>query len=418
MSTHNNQNYSYVPTPAENASHQYQLQYIQQHRQMYHSQQPTQVSPQPPQPQQPLPPPQQPHESNWSCVLCPSNNFCLGCQKCQTENSAQIPNINTQEQSTLSKIKELFIKIDENDPTMYQFNIWSWIIVIIVAIIITSTVSKSFTYVNYNEYALQKDVYGSVSLTPTYEQGRYFRTLNYNFVKFPATYQPVNFESTVFANNGMEFTLTIRFYYKIPKDSVGKIYDLYSQNYGQRVENNAMNVIKNIAPYYSANDYLTNRLEIEKLIAQNISTELLNVVGVIVPYKFVRITNIAFPNILIETSLDSALALQQNELNQINQTAQLILSQTSQLVAQTNANTQLLLQNTNNIVNQIVETAQNEANNVINTARSNGISYMFDILDVTSNNDKKILINAMAIYDNKNSTVFHEVLPNSLQLGI
>ena len=69
----------------------------------------------------------------------------------------------------------------------------------------------------------------------------------------------------------MEFTLYLRFYYKIPKNHVGKIYNLYSKNYPQRIENNGLNIIKNIAPYYSAEDYLKNRLIIEHTIAQNMS---------------------------------------------------------------------------------------------------------------------------------------------------
>lgn len=319
--------------------------------------------------------------------------------------------------SVYSKIANFYVEPSDNTE-FYKINVCNIFGTLVVFIIVICTVTLSFTYVNYDEYALEKDVYGSVHLHPTYTQGRYFRPLTQKFVKFPSTYQSVDFTSTVFANNGMEFILDLRFYYRIPPENVGKIYNTYSKNYEQSVENNGINAIKNIAPYYSANDYLTNRLEIETTIAQNISVELYNIIGVIVPKEYVRITNIAFPDILIDTSLDSALALQQNELNQINQTAQLILSQTNQIVAQINANTQLLLQNTNNSVNQIVQTSQNEANNIVNTARSYGISYLFDKLDVVYEDEKITLVNSMAKYDNSNSTVFNEVFVNTLQISV
>ena len=309
--------------------------------------------------------------------------------------------------------KKFLIYTPDDNQHEYELNVVTIVLLFVTSIIITATVAKSFHYINYNEYALKQNKYGSVSLAPTYDSGRYFLTLNYDLITFPSTYQPVNFQSTVFAENGMEFILYITFYYKLPKDSLGNIYNIYSLNYGQRIENNAKNIIKNIAPKYSIQDYLSNRMIIEQDFATNISTNIFNVVGVVVPLNYVRITNIIFPDILISTSLDSALALQKNQLNLIKQSVQLISAQTDQMVANITAQTQLLLQNTNNTATQITNIAQTEGDKIINVARSSGLAYLFDTLNITSNTDKIALINAMAIYDNVNSTIFNKVFPNT-----
>ena len=41
----------------------------------------------------------------------------------------------------------------------------------------------------------------------------------------------VEFEVTVFTDNGLEFEVEIGFYYKLPREFVGKIYDAFSKNY-------------------------------------------------------------------------------------------------------------------------------------------------------------------------------------------
>jgi hypothetical protein len=41
----------------------------------------------------------------------------------------------------------------------------------------------------------------------------------------------VNFDVVVFTDNGLEFEVEIGFYYKLPRENVGKIYDAFSKSY-------------------------------------------------------------------------------------------------------------------------------------------------------------------------------------------
>ena len=161
---------------------------------------------------------------------------------------------------------------------------------------------------------------------------------------------------------------------------------------------------------------MENRSYVESILAYNISMEISSVIGVSVPTTYCKILNIHFPETLINTSLASALALQQNQLNVILQSVDLIQATTDQIVAGINAQTQLLLQNADNSANQIVGTANAEANNIINTARSVGIASLFQYLNITLPGDKARLLKAMAIYDNiyGNVTVMVDVETNAI----
>ena len=65
-----------------------------------------------------------------------------------------------------------------------------------------------------------------------FDTGRYFYPLNYDTIIFPSNYIGVDFDVVVFTDNGLEFEVEVGFYYKLPRENVGKIYDAFSKNYG------------------------------------------------------------------------------------------------------------------------------------------------------------------------------------------
>ena len=124
----------------------------------------------------------------------------------------------------------------------------------------------------------------------------------------------------------------------------------------------------------------------------------------IVPQEYVHIVRLDIPSILITTSLDSALALQRNELNQITQVVSLVQSTTTELVATIDSNRILLLQNADNYARQIVGTSEATSTNIVNSARAVGIATLFDYLNVTNSSDKESMVKAMAVYDSESTT--------------
>lgn len=120
-------------------------------------------------------------------------------------------------------------------------------LLLIGVIVLCACMAESFHYVNFDEYALLQDVYGTVRLSKVYGEGRYFFPLNYDLLKFPSRYEPVKFDAVVFSETGLEFSVAIQFYYRLPKENLGDIYDSFSNNYNDRVVSNAQTTIKNVA---------------------------------------------------------------------------------------------------------------------------------------------------------------------------
>lgn len=139
---------------------------------------------------------------------------------------------------------------DEEDNEYYEFDkkcIGLTSLILIGLMVMCVCISESFHYVKYNEYGLLQDVYGDVRLSKVYGEGRYFYPLNYNMLKFPSTFTAVDFDAVVFSETGLEFTVEIGFYYRIPRDNLGTIYNSFSKNYHDRVVSNSQTVIKNTA---------------------------------------------------------------------------------------------------------------------------------------------------------------------------
>lgn len=305
---------------------------------------------------------------------------------------------------------------DISTPTILEINInpkyyliFSFLFLAFILIICT-TIPLSFHYINYNEYSLEQNVYGNVNINKVYTKGRIFKTLNYKFIKFPSTYQKIIFDSTVFSENGLEFILTATTQYRLPMTNLGKIYNTYSTNYNSRVLNNAKQIVKNTASSFSVNSFLQNRTIIETTIGENMEVDLNIFVGVESPAKFFKITSIIFPDSIIETSLDTAISLQNNQIQVFQQNVDVIISDTNKIVSQITANTNRLLEFSLNTASLLVSNSISEATQITDIARSKGISDICNLLNITDTILKNKLIKVLAITDNNsNITMLNDI---------
>lgn len=300
------------------------------------------------------------------------------------------------------------------DPDYYHYSrfcVFASIGALIGAIIFAATLASSFHYVQYNEYALLQDRYGTVRLGHVYEEGRYFFPLNYNMIKFPSSYIPVDLDTLVFTETGLEFKIQVHFYYRLPKENLGKIYNSFSFNYDDLVHSNAKTTIKNSAANLRFDLYFTNRTRIETLFANNVATVLAADVFVDMPKELFRISSVTVPDSIIELSLESQIALQNNDLLEKTQRVAVIRAETDRLVSITTAQTQQVLQFATNEAKRLVEKATSVANRVEITARAEGIRTMLDALNLTTSsnsaNDTAFttqLVRTLALLDNAVNT--------------
>jgi len=271
---------------------------------------------------------------------------------------------------------------------------------IIFVIVVSCTVSLSFWYINYSQYALEKNTYTGVRLADTKEEGRYFLPLTEQMVVFPATFNEVSFVSESFADNGLEFNIHISFFYKLPKNNIGKIYDQFSTNYHTRVVSNSKRLVKNEAAQFPVDYYLENRSYIEDTIATALEIDLMDTVYVDAPAFYFKITRIEFPASLIATSLNTAKSLQQNEVEEYLQDIDVINADTNALKAAIDANAVQTIEFANNEAVRILTTSKAQADRILLITRSNGLEHVCFNLKITTPSLKMKLVEAFAIKDN------------------
>ncbi len=296
-----------------------------------------------------------------------------------------------------------------------QYN-WKIVLGLVLSIIIIPLIACSFNYIEYNEMAFVQNRFGTVDTSKVYTQGRYFLTLDKFFVEFPSTYQHIVYTTPVFTDIGLQFDLEVSFYYKLKPSKLGSTYNLYSKNYESRIVNIAKTTIKNEAIQYTINDYIRNRQYIENRLGLVLQNTLDEMVGVDVPQKYFRLLTIHMPNTLISTSLESAIELQNNQIQQYQQEVSVIQADTQRMVSEINANANKILAYAQTNGNQVLKTSEIYSTNLINTARSVGIQKVFDILNITDSNIKNEFVKMVSYIDANNTKIIHAT--NNMILSI
>ena len=263
----------------------------------------------------------------------------------------------------------------------------------------------SINFVNYNQYAFAHNIFTSVDTSKVLEQGIYLYPLWTRFEYFPSTYQYVKLFEPVFSDTGLEFDLEVVFYYRLNKNKLASIYNLFSKNYHSRILSNSKQIIKNIGSKYSVDDYILNRFQIEKDIAISLSNILDIEIGININPKFVKITNIKFPENVVKTNLLSAIAQQQNDVEINQQNYQSVLTETNYIVSQLKTQSEQIIQFSKNKANLMISNTNSQSMNIIGKAKLEGMSIFFKTLNITESKTKNMYINWFGINDNINSTL-------------
>lgn len=263
----------------------------------------------------------------------------------------------------------------------------------------------SINFVNYNQYAFAHNIFTSVDTSNTLEQGIYFYSPWTKLEYFPSTYQNIKLFEPVFSDTGLEFDLEVIFYYRLKKNKLASIYNLFSKNYHSRIISNSKQIIKNIGSKYSVDDYILNRYQIEKDIGFSLSIELDKEIGVDINPEFVKITNIKFPENIVKSNLLSAIAQQQNDVEINQQNYQSVIAETNYIVAQLKTQSEQINEFSKNEANLLISNAESLSKNIIGKAKLNGINYFFKTFNITDSKIKNKYIDLFGIIDNTNSTL-------------
>ena len=152
------------------------------------------------------------------------------------------------------------------------------------------------------------------------------------------------------------------------------------------------------------NDYIDRREETELIFATAVREVLADVVMVDAPINLFKLGEISLPQSVLETSLESAIAIQNNEILQNTQEVVVIRSETNKLVAEITAETQSTLEFAVNEAERIVEESRSFSNQISLQSRGKGISSMFESLGFSDSEYSNEIISKLALLDNAGNT--------------
>lgn len=309
------------------------------------------------------------------------------------------------------------LKIDYNSEEFKYGMAISACCLFLATILICILIPISFWYINYDEYAFDKNNYGIVNTNKIYYQGRYFKLITHEPLIFSSTYQKMDFtgenDITIFTYDGYQISLNIVFWYRIPAENLSTIYKTYSMNYKLAVVNSAKLIIKNLAGSSGPDglniplqSYVTSRTYIQNQFAQYVQINL-NLLGFDAPVKMFQLLDITIPSLMITQYLNTVLQYQDNIIQQNQQEVTKITATTTTLVSEINAKINLTLSNAVIKSNQIIINAKSEANKITQSMRSNTISTLFNNLNITDPNLKQRYIMILATMDNPNYKIIY-----------
>lgn len=217
------------------------------------------------------------------------------------------------------------------------------------ALLIMILVPLSFSYVEIDEWAFKKSkVNNKVDTTKVYGNGRYFFGLGKKVVAFERRFQLVSFTDnstlSVFTLNGLALGLECTFQYRLDPTRLATLYEKYGTVYKANIISIATAALKNAAPKYTVDDYVTRWSEVADTLASELSVTL-NAVGVEMPKEKFQIREIHMPDSIQAIYLATAIRLQENQRKEYAQRYQQIIKETElQVTAITAQSTSVSIQ--------------------------------------------------------------------------
>lgn len=161
------------------------------------------------------------------------------------------------------EILDAWPKSMRNGPTQCCF----WATIAIGLLLTVILIPLSFSYVEYHEIALKKDtITNEVDTGSVYTNGQYFWGVNKKPLSFPRQYQIVKQDFSIFPSGGFEFDVSVVFWYRLNPEKLGSLYNSFGNAFHSQVVNRANAQIKNRAPDFTLEEYITRREEITRAL--------------------------------------------------------------------------------------------------------------------------------------------------------
>jgi hypothetical protein len=276
----------------------------------------------------------------------------------------------------------------------------TWVLMFIGGLLILILVPLSFSYVEYDEYAFKKnEIENDVDTNRIYTNGQYGWGINYEPLTFPRTYQKEELKLAIFPSNGLEFSIDIVFFWRVRKDELPLLFKAFGQSsYTGQVQSRANAKIKNRAPDFTIEQYISERPLITRELHKALKEEL-NLIYIEAPADKFFLIDVTLPEAIRKKDLDAAVQKQKNLEQQNRQTADLVRKETERLEEQIRANITLVALTAESQSETIVSNAWAAGNRTVDDADSSGTQAFFSALSVTDAATKSAYVRYFALLE-------------------
>jgi len=284
-------------------------------------------------------------------------------------------------------------------------------------------IPMSFSKIEYYEAGLrQQKSSGRLSYDKVYDAGNYMIGPDFEFKKFPINLQLFNQRVAVWSKSGGDdagatINLDISFQYRIRSADIPQLYQKVAMSYEPLVVTYALDAIKNTAPLYGVDQYLTQR----SIIEANFK---LNVTNALATDMYVDVVDLQLRRIILSpdyesTKLNAALQVEQNQKEFYVQNKTIIEEETALEVLQIDNQAVQVANAAVADANQIKDTAVYQAKQLVEERRSAGLKYMLTEIGLTSDEHKASLDYITTLINNKANIVpYINMGPQSLQTQV
>lgn len=284
-------------------------------------------------------------------------------------------------------------------------------------------IPMSFSKIEYYEAGLrQQKSSGRLSYDKVYDAGNYMIGPDFEFKKFPINLQLFNQRVAVWSKSGGDdagatINLDISFQYRIRSADIPQLYQKVAMSYEPLVVTYALDAIKNTAPLYGVDQYLTQR----SIIEANFK---LNVTNALATDMYVDVVDLQLRRIILSedyesTKLNAALQVEQNQREFYVQNKTIIEEETALEVLQIDNQAVQVANAAVADANQIKDTAVYQAKQLVEERRSAGLKYMLTEIGLTSDEHKASLDYITTLINNKANIVpYVNMGPQSLQTQV
>jgi len=225
-------------------------------------------------------------------------------------------------------------------------------------VIFTFLFGFSFDIVNPWEVGINFDTNTqTIDNGTVYPGGRYFVGVGHYFVRYPITFQLIEFSNTssdaqnptllVNSNDGAQVLLDINLYYRMDETEAINVFLYYQTNLETLVTLESQDVIKRVCSQFNVSQFFADRVNIAYALQQELTNQIYSKFYCWIP--LVQIGEIGLPDVVDQSVVDLVVASQNTQTAELNRQIVLIQQNTSVFQNEYTANQSVIINQANSI---------------------------------------------------------------------